>query len=258
MSADRRCPNCGALVSGDADWCGQCFTSLREPDPPPAPPNAAPATAEATIPPATIPQATGAPSEEPVGAFWPCPVCGARNPIVLEACEICGTPFAAVMRGDTRLAADPKKAFARSLMYPGLGHAMLGYSIDGFARGAVFALGVFIAIFLPLSVPITGLVVLAVVLAVATAVGVYVLSAVETKQLAQRRGLLLSSKVYICDLHELPRLFEAILPRYRVDDKKRLVRSVRHLSAAMRFIFLVCHEIRFVMKTACRVDDQNV
>ena len=125
------------------------------------------------------PQATGAPSEEPVGAFWPCPVCGARNPIVLEACEICGTPFAAVMRGDTRLAADPKKAFARSLMYPGLGHAMLGYSIDGFARGAVFALGVFIAIFLPLSVPITGLVVLAVVLAVATAVGVYVLSAVE-------------------------------------------------------------------------------
>jgi hypothetical protein len=197
VSADRRCPNCGALVSGDADWCGQCFTSLREPDPPPAPPNVAPATAEATIPPATIPQATGAPSEEPVGAFWPCPVCGARNPIVLEACEICGTPFAAVMRGDTRLAVDPKKAFARSLMYPGLGHAMLGYSIDGFARGAVFALGVFIAIFLPLSVPITGLVVLAVVLAVATAVGVYVLSAVETKQLAQRRGLLLSSKVLL-------------------------------------------------------------
>ena len=76
-------------------------------------------------------------------------------------------------------------------------YPMLGYSLDGFARGAVFALGVFIAIFLPLSVPITGLVVLAVVLAVATAVGVYVLSAVETKQLAQRRGLLLSSKVLL-------------------------------------------------------------
>jgi ribosomal protein L40E len=196
VSADRRCPNCGALVSDDAEWCGQCFTSLREPDPPPASPpapaNTTPATAEATIP-----QAAEPPSEEPVGAFWPCPVCGARNPIVLEACEICGTPFAAVMRGDTRRAADPQKAFARSLLFPGLGHAMLGYSIDGFARGAVFALSVCIAILLPLSVPTTGLVVLAVVLAVATAVGVYVLSAVETKQLAQRRGLLLSSKVLL-------------------------------------------------------------
>jgi hypothetical protein len=116
---------------------------------------------------------------------------------VLEACEICGTPFAAVMRGDTRTAADPQKAFARSLMYPGLGHAMLGYSIDGFARGAVFALAVCIAIFLPLSVPTTALVVLATVLAVATAVGIYVLSAVETKHLAARRGLLLSSKVLL-------------------------------------------------------------
>ena len=27
VSADeRRCPNCGALVAADADWCGQCFT----------------------------------------------------------------------------------------------------------------------------------------------------------------------------------------------------------------------------------------
>jgi ribosomal protein L40E len=196
VSADRRCPNCGALVSGDAEWCGQCFTSLREPAPPPpatqpAPPTAARATDEAATPPAT-----GAPPE-PVGAFWPCPVCGARNPIVLEACEICGTPFAAVMRGDTRLAVDPQKAFARSLLYPGLGHAMLGYSIDGFARGAVFALAMCIAVLLPLSVPITGMVVLAVVLAVATAVGVYVLSAVETKHLAARHGLLLSSKVLL-------------------------------------------------------------
>jgi ribosomal protein L40E len=196
VSADRRCPNCGALVSGDADWCGQCFTSLREQDPTPAPSpapsSAAPAAAEAAIAPAT-----SVPSDEPAGAFWPCPVCGARNPIVLEACEICGTPFAAVMRGDTRLAADPQKAFMRSLLYPGLGHAMLGYSIDGFARGAIFALAVCIAIFLPFSVPITGLVVLAVVLAAGTAVGVYVLSAVESKQLAQRRGLLLSSKVLL-------------------------------------------------------------
>ena len=35
---ERRCPNCGALVSEDAAWCGQCFTPLRRaPDPPAAP-----------------------------------------------------------------------------------------------------------------------------------------------------------------------------------------------------------------------------
>src|SRR5438093_570924 len=30
---ERRCPSCGALVGRDADWCGQCFTSLAEPEP---------------------------------------------------------------------------------------------------------------------------------------------------------------------------------------------------------------------------------
>ena len=39
---ERRCPNCNALVSEDADWCGQCFADLRRsPPPPPAPPVAA-------------------------------------------------------------------------------------------------------------------------------------------------------------------------------------------------------------------------
>ncbi len=27
---ERRCPTCGALVSADASWCGQCFTPIRE------------------------------------------------------------------------------------------------------------------------------------------------------------------------------------------------------------------------------------
>jgi ribosomal protein L40E len=38
---ERRCPNCHALVSADADWCGQCFTPLRPksdtPETPPVP-----------------------------------------------------------------------------------------------------------------------------------------------------------------------------------------------------------------------------
>jgi hypothetical protein len=196
VSPDRRCPNCGALVSEDAEWCGQCFTSLREPEPPPVAAPTAPAAeaADATgaAPSADAPET--ARSEEPVGAFWPCPVCGTRNPVVLEACEVCGTPFAAVMRGDTRRDADPDAAFRRSLLFPGLGHAMLGYPLDGFARGAVFALAVLVAILLPLSVPTTALTILAVVLSVAAAAGIYVLSAAEVGRLAQRRGLLIESR----------------------------------------------------------------
>jgi hypothetical protein len=200
VSQDRRCPNCGALVSEDAEWCGQCFSSLREPEPPPIPAPAPPsagapeANDEPEAPSADAPEAATPRSEEPIGAFWPCPVCGTRNPIVLEACEVCGTPFAAVMRGDTRRDADPEAAFRRSLLFPGLGHAMLGYPLDGFARGAVFALAVLVAILLPLSVPTTALTILAVVLSVAAAVGIYALSAAEVRRLAQRRGLLVESR----------------------------------------------------------------
>ena len=197
MSPERRCPNCGALVSEDAEWCGQCFTNLREP--PPAPPVPAPAVAE-TTPAADAASETAAATTtpeltEPTGAFWPCPVCGTRNPIVLEACEVCGTPFAAVMRGDARREVDPDKAFRRSLLYPGLGHAMLGQPVDGFARGAVFTLALLIAILLPLSgVPTTPLTILAVVLSVATVGGIYAMSAVETKRLSERRSLLIDSR----------------------------------------------------------------
>jgi len=197
MSPDRRCPNCGALVSEDAEWCGQCFTNLGEP--PPSPPVPAPAIAETPATADAVGAAATAPTrparEEPTGAFWPCPVCGTRNPIVLEACEVCGTPFAAVMRGETRREVDGDKAFRRSLMYPGLGHAMLGYSMDGFARGAVFTLAWLVAILLPLSgVPATPLTLLSIVLSIAAAGGIYALSAVETKRLMERRSLLIESR----------------------------------------------------------------
>jgi hypothetical protein len=99
------------------------------------------------------------------------------------------------MRGETRREVDPDKAFRRSLLYPGLGHAMLGYSLDGFARGAVFTLALLIAVSLPLSgVPTTPLTILSIVVAVAAVGGIYALSAVETKRLTERRGLLVESR----------------------------------------------------------------
>jgi hypothetical protein len=38
MDGTDRCPNCGALVTEDAEWCTLCFTSLLpEPEPEPEP-----------------------------------------------------------------------------------------------------------------------------------------------------------------------------------------------------------------------------
>jgi hypothetical protein len=177
-------------VSEDAEWCGQCFTSLREPEPEPVP-DPAPIVADPPQPAAAADPA----SREP--AFWPCTVCGAQNPIAADVCATCGTPFATVMRGVSRSAVDPRVARTRSLLFPGAGHAALGYPVDGFARGAVFALSLVVAIFLAVTVPRSALMLLAIGLLLACAIGVYALSLAETKQLSARGGLLVPSKVLL-------------------------------------------------------------
>lgn len=126
--AEARCPNCSALVSDDADWCGQCFASLRQRSEPAA--EAGP----------VMPAAAGEPGE-PGEARWPCPVCGERNPIELDACRVCGTPFAQLFRQqEDRPAVPPRDAFLWSLIFPGVGHAKAGRAADGIARGTLFVL----------------------------------------------------------------------------------------------------------------------
>jgi hypothetical protein len=139
----------------------------------------------------TDPETAVRPKGDP---FWPCSVCGAHNPIVLEVCETCGTPFAAVMRGVTKRDVDARAALTRSLVFPGAGHAMLGYPIDGFARGVLFILSVGLAIFLPIAAPHTAVMLLAILLMLGLAIGVYVLSAMEIKELAARGRLMVPSK----------------------------------------------------------------
>jgi hypothetical protein len=175
-------------VSEDAEWCGQCFTDLRRPPPPPPAP---PVGAEEPPAAASDPETAVRPKGDP---FWPCSVCGAHNPIVLEVCETCGTPFAAVMRGVTKREVDAQAALTRSLVFPGAGHAMLGYPIDGFARGVLFILSVGLAIFLSIAAPHTAVMLLAILLMLGLGVGVYVLSAMEIKELAARGRLMVPSK----------------------------------------------------------------
>ena len=192
---EHRCPSCGALVGMEAEWCGQCFSDLRTPVPAPeSDPEPLPERPTELAPGERDPDAPHSIQTTAGKAFWPCPVCGARNPILLDICETCGTPFAAVMRGTTRRDVDPQAAFTRSLVFPGAGHAMLGYGIDGFARAVLFVLSLGVALFLLFAGLHRGPMLLAVVLSLGLAIAVYVVSAMEIAQLAARGRLLVPSK----------------------------------------------------------------
>ncbi len=87
----------------------------------------------------------GAPADEDDAApargdaFWPCPACDHRNPIHLDVCEVCGTPFARLFREQERVPEiDPGTALLWSALFPGLGHWRCGRTLDGVARGVIF------------------------------------------------------------------------------------------------------------------------
>jgi hypothetical protein len=134
-AAERRCPECGALASPDAEWCGQCFRSLLDPEPTPEP-----VVAGAAAPAAVV---AGRAADPDGGArrapTWPCPACDNENALELDACAVCGTTFASLMRQDeSPPSVDPKDAASASLLYPGLGHRKVGRGLDGLARGVLF------------------------------------------------------------------------------------------------------------------------
>lgn len=175
MPEERRCPSCRALVALDADWCGQCFTSLAE-----------------------IPQThdeVGATSASPDAAGWPCRVCGSRNPIESDVCVTCGTPFATLMREEPeRRDVAPRDAVAWSLLFPGLGHRAVGRTTDGVVRGIVFALSFGMALLLGVAGVRSGPAFAVFLLLLLTGLAVYALSAVEAHRLASGGDLLIPSR----------------------------------------------------------------
>jgi hypothetical protein len=190
---DLRCPSCGALVSEDAEWCGQCFTSLRtapQPEPVPAPASLAPEPGAARSVPATaVPPA----SREP---FWPCSVCGAENAISLDACATCGTPFAHVMRTPVEHArVSPRDAVVRSLIFPGLGHRAVGRSFDGGARGVLFAVTFGLGVLLAFAAAGSAALVAAFVVFLVSGIVVYAMSAIEAHSLATGGELLVPTRI---------------------------------------------------------------
>jgi hypothetical protein len=193
--AERRCPACGALVSADASWCGQCFTSLQAPA-------AAAAAAVAPGPEAAQPASVQAASAQPASAepgsnepSWPCPACGNHNPIALDACAVCGTSFATLMRqSDAPVPVPPEEAVRWSLAFPGLGHRRVGRSLDGLTRGILFALLGGMAVLIGLGGLRSSTLIGLFVLYLSFALAVYVGSAMEARRLAEGGDLFLPTR----------------------------------------------------------------
>jgi hypothetical protein len=170
-------------VSADADWCGQCFTSLRPVEP------------EPEVPPITrVATAEGA-----TGATWPCPTCGADNPIELDTCAVCGTSFAQLLRQEqeARPTVSPRDVFLWSLIFPGLGHAKVGRAPDGIARGTLFVLTFGLALVIMLSGVSNAAVFAVVVLLLVAALAVYLGSAAEAYRIAEGGAPFVSARTLL-------------------------------------------------------------
>src|SRR5688500_17304443 len=149
MADTLRCPHCGALNRAEAEWCGQCYERLVEPEPEPEPepesgPQVVPAATSdpgaAALAPGAIPESAigtqrGAFKVTETGILWTCSRCDAENPLESQICEVCGAPFAETVRPKVeRIQRDPGTATLISLFFPGAGHAYLGQWGQAVAR----------------------------------------------------------------------------------------------------------------------------
>ena len=231
---ERRCPNCGALVGADAQWCGQCLQRLE-------PAGAAPdAGGSATVPPELIPGTgpsgnggppeteerepptaravprgapvatrRGGPPSEPMagavragerGIVWDCPTCQNENPLEASTCSVCGTPFASLVApSEPPPAVEPGRAAMFSLFYPGLGHYLVGRTAEAVARAVVFTF----AIATGLTILIGGLrsgfgaLLPLMVISLVAAGAVYVLSTLDAGKVAQGDTQILTPRMLL-------------------------------------------------------------
>jgi len=213
MTTERRCPNCGGLVSADAEWCGQCYARLDRPGGTESAPQAAPQVAEpiqpAAVPPAQVPmprQTTvdpGGGGEGPIrrterGLVWTCPRCDLENPIESRICTRCGARFESLFATpEERPRVDPGRVARLSLLFPGAGHIAAGRVADGVARAVVFAwiaLTV-LAILVMRGGFRPGPLLPVVVMYLGAAAAVYGITAVDARRAAEGEPPLLSSRI---------------------------------------------------------------
>jgi hypothetical protein len=219
---ERRCPNCGGLVGADAEWCGQCFTRLDQNPPPKAgeqpPPSQAgqedllppgarrapgnvafpvePGSAAAKLRPGESREVSGIRVESD-RVVWDCPRCGTENPIEAGACRACGAPFGRLFEPEETPRRVPSgRAVARSLLFPGLGHAAAGRTAEGWARAVVFAYAATIVVAILVMRAGSGLVPFVALfsLSLLAAVAFYALAAIDAGRLASGEPQILSPR----------------------------------------------------------------
>jgi hypothetical protein len=205
----RRCPNCGGLVGAGAQWCGQCLTRLDEPPSPsvrPSAPEAGPGAAPPRRPAEPgdrQPSPTGAP--RPIragdqGIVWQCPSCDTANPLESTECRVCGTPFSRLFEEEPAgPRVNPGRAVGLSLLFPGVGHLVLGRTADGLARAVIFGYALSIAVLIlvaRLSRGIGPFLPLLLVSGVAS-VGLYAVTAVDAGRIARGEPPLLPTRALL-------------------------------------------------------------
>lgn len=152
------CGQCGARNSAGIEWCGQCFAALAGEagpgSPAPTADESVAAAADSRVPgPAVEVPARITGVEAPLVAqpgTWVCTVCDTANPLEDQQCSACGTSIFTVFGAENgeQKKADPQRALLRSIMFPGLGHAIAGQGLLGSAIGGLtlMALGFGIAL----------------------------------------------------------------------------------------------------------------
>lgn len=207
--SERRCPNCRGLVGADAEWCTQCFTRLDTPE---AREPAAAGEGDVASPGVTRPTSTPPASRsKPVADLgervihsrgdtivWTCPACETENPIESPVCSACGTPFRQMLQDpEEPIDVDPGRAAMLSLIFPGVGHFVVGRPGEGTARGIVFAFALVTGI-VSLGAVTRGsgaLYTLLMVMSLGAAAALYVVSTVDAGRAASRLPPLLAPRV---------------------------------------------------------------
>jgi hypothetical protein len=122
-------------------------------------------------------------------------VCEHANAIQDDSCVVCGTAFADAMRAfEQAPKVDAARAVRWSLVFPGLGHRLVGLPLDGLARAVLFALALGMSLLAILSGLSSAVVILVFAVLVLIAIGVYAGSAVEAERVAHGGDLLVSSR----------------------------------------------------------------
>ena len=115
--------------------------------------------------------------------------------MALDACAVCGTSFAALMRqGEAPVHVPPEEAVRWSLAFPGLGHRKVGRSLDGLTRGILFSLLGGMALLIALGGLRSPVLIGLFVLYLSFALAVYVGSALEARRLAEGGTLFLPTR----------------------------------------------------------------